>query len=138
MALVSGRLPVASAFVPHTVGRLAHGLTPQAGHPATAHVSAISPLIMLAGYLLPLIFLLVFGIFRGWEKRGGGGNGGGGGPYRPGERKPTPPGGRQLDTREADDFGAWELELDGIRERAESAYRLEQAARQGRSRGSGF
>jgi hypothetical protein len=74
---------------------------------------------MVAGYLMVLGVLVVFGVCMGWQRQGpngNGGGGGGGGPRRPPTRDPTPPGGRQLtvDTpppAPAGDFAAWEGQL---------------------------
>jgi hypothetical protein len=82
-------------------------------HTATLHV--VSPVVMLAGYMLMLSVLVVFGFCRGWQKPGEDGNGGGGPPGPP-AREPTPPGGRQLsgdfpEQTVADDFRAWEEQM---------------------------
>lgn len=53
--------------------------------------------VLLGAYLIPVVILVIFGIwgFRLGSKYPGGDSGGGGGPKRP-EPRPTPPGGGKL------------------------------------------
>lgn len=87
--------------------------------PASSYYVLPSPMVMVAGYLLILLILVVFGVCMGWQDPGDGGNGGGGGPRRPRAQEPTPPGGRQLTADSppqpvsVDDFEAWEAQLRG-------------------------
>jgi hypothetical protein len=76
-----------------------------AGSPAVQ--GAALPYLAIIGYLLTLVFLVVFGI---WGFRLGSGRldeGNGGGSQGPDDKPAPPPGGREL----TEDFPAWEEQL---------------------------
>jgi len=103
------------ALVPHVATGLSRAPSSQISHATSVHVFVPNALVIVAGYLVVLLILVVFGVCMGWQEPGEGGNGGGG-PHRPPVQQPTPPGGRQLsgdDPQPAlvDDFAAWEGQL---------------------------
>jgi hypothetical protein len=108
------------ALIQQVAVSLSEASTSHTVHPATLRV--LSPVVMLAGYLLMLAVLVVFGVCRGWQKPGEGGNGGGGPPGPP-AREPTPPGGRQRsedlpEQAVAADFRAWEEQMRAPRDQS--------------------
>jgi hypothetical protein len=125
MILGSGHSLRAFTLVPHASASLSRALSSQTSRPTSVHQVMPSGLVMVAGYLLVLVFLVVFGVCMGWQRPGGGGNGGGG-PHMPRVQEPTPPGGQQLagdspQPAHADDFTAWEAQLHGADKQAVAA-----------------
>jgi hypothetical protein len=108
--------------VPHGALSLSSALSGQAHRPASVEQFLPGGLVVVAGYLLVLTVLVVFGVCMGWQRPRSGGNGGGG-THRPSALEPTPPGGRELTgdpapPEFADDFAAWEQQLRSADEQA--------------------
>lgn len=128
MILASGLSLRAITLVPHAPANLSRTLSAQTPRPTHVYQDLPSGLLMVAAYLLVLVFLVVFGVCMGWQRAGRGGNGRGG-PPRPRVQEPTPPDGQRLagdsspQQSFADDFTAWEAQLRGVDERAAAAGR---------------